>query len=323
MNFSNLKDLRKNLNSGACDLGIDSEFLKHPAYESVISEINSLISQMNISVDSENIVVGEENGTFSFRWVSSVGDDYHMVISSSGPNSLRAIRTTSKTPFIGTNGQMIHSKDIIEVVADYDEGNKLVTITMNGSMLDDARCKTGVSNNTTWSKRRIYNDKGVMTESEYKGFPTGDLLESVDSAKTASALCIPRNAFNFGMWHNLYISRELLRREYLDTARILVENKVDNFRYFASTQLNAEHGVRDMRLVGGYDPYPAEVTIPQLSTNQISYLIGLEDNPVVQEGLREYAQGRENYFYDSSMDSNFERSGGKKASSLSETGRRV
>lgn len=313
MNFSNLKDLRKNLNSGVCDLGVNSEFLKHPAYESMLSEINSFISQMNISVDSENIVVCEENGAFSFRWVSPGGDDYHMVISSSGPNSLRAIRTTSKKPFIGTNDQMIHSKDIIEVVADYDEANKSVTITTNGSMLNDAECEMGVSNNTTWAKRSVYDDKGIMIESEYKGFPTGDLLESVDNVKTADALCIPRNAFNFGMWHNHYTSRELLRREYLDTAKILVEKKDNNFRYFASTQLNAEYGLRDMRVVGGYDPYPTEVVIPPLSTDQVSYLIELENNPVVQEGLREYAKGRENYYYDSKMDSYFENTGGQNA----------
>ena len=126
--------------------------------------------------------------------------------------------------------------------------------------------------------------------------PTNDF--SIDSA-----LYVPRNAY--GICHNQYSTRTFLKREYLDTARIIHEDRDKKFYYNAVTRLNSEHGLRDMTMVGGYDPYPEKVEILPLSAEQIENLIQLEDNLKVQEGLRNFVHDREHYSYDSSTDPAF------------------
>lgn len=230
-----------------------------------------------------------------------------MVVLSSGPNSLHAIKTTSNAPYVGSNHQLIHTKYIDEVVANYDDLSKQVTIVENDSFLDDVDCKMGVSNNTASARRSLYSDKGVMMENEYKQFNNLELSVDINRAKPDDALFIPRRCFNLAdFWYHHYNKRELTRREYLDTARYLYEVPDENFRYFASRQLGTEHGVKEMVIVGGIDSHSVEAEIPPLSTDEISYLIALEGNPLVQEGLRELAFGRENYRYDPKMDPHFE-----------------
>ena len=76
----------------------------------------------------------------------------------------------------------------------------------------------------------------------------------------------------------------LLVRDKLDTAKIISEDRTKGIKYSAITPLNQEHGLRDMALLGGYDPY---VVIPPLSQEEIEVMIQRESNPKVAEGLRE------------------------------------
>lgn len=303
MSYS-VKELREKLGEKIFGLGIDPKFKENPAYASALAEIESLISQMNMFEAAEVVTVREEEGKISFDWTSTVGEKYSISISSSSPETFRCIRTEEKKPFVGTNGQTIREKNVVEEVATIDKSG-FITLTTNGSMVDNIDCSVGKCNNSTWSEKKYYTSDGVMSDREYKGFSRGELTEDFDRTKVDSMLYIPRQAFDYGFWHDKYETRTLLTREKLDTARIVSEDRTKGIRYNATTPLNQEHSLRDMVLLGGYDSYPQDVVISPLSQEQIEAMIQRETNPKVAKGLRAYAVGRENYYYNSADDKNF------------------
>lgn len=320
MEYYVLSELRENLSSHLQGLGVSSKFLDNPAYDALFDTIQSFISQMNLFERESFTVVGEEKGKIEFYVSSSSGENYLMTISSVGPDTLRAIRVTNNKPYTGINGQWIHSSDIVEMLSTISDSG-FMTLTMNTAMVNDVDCVYGKCNNTTSSKHSIYDDKGVMVGVEYKGYPTEKLVGDIDNFSVDSALFVPRNAY--GLCHDQYSTRTFLRREYLDIARIVHEDRDKGFRYNAVTRLNTEHGLRDMTMIGGYDPYPGKVEILPLSAEQIENLIQLEDNLKVQEGLRAFVRDREYYSYDSNTDLAFVCTGGEAVAVKKRNGKRI
>ncbi len=299
--YYSVKELRDKLIERVIGLGVDKSFLENPAFASAISQIDNLIGQMNMFEAAEAVTVKEENGNISFDWTSPVGDKYSMSISSSSPETFRCVRTEEKKSFIDTNGQSIKRKNVVEEVATIDKSGS-ITLTTNSSIVDNIDCRIGKCNNYTWSEKKCYTSNGVMRDREYKSFARGELSVDFDRAEIDSMLFIPRQAFDFGVWHDKYESRTLLVRDKLDTAKIISEDRTKGIKYSAITPLNQEHGLRDMALLGGYDPY---VVIPPLSQEEIEVMIQRESNPKVAEGLREYAVGRNTYSYNSAEDKHF------------------
>lgn len=303
--YYSVKELRDKLIERVIGLGVDKSFLENPAFASAISQIDSLIGQMNMFEAAETVTVKEENGNISFNWTSPVGDKYSMSISSSSPETFRCVRTEEKKSFIDTNGQSIKRKNVVEEVATIDKSGS-ITLTTNSSIVDNIDCRIGKCNNYTWSEKKCYTSNGVMRDREYKSFARGELSVDFDRAEIDSMLFIPRQAFDFGVWHDKYESRTLLVRDKLDTAKIISEDRTKGIKYSAITPLNQEHGLRDMAaLLDGYGPYPQNVVIPPLSQEEIEVMIQRESNPKVAEGLREYAVGRNTYSYNSAEDKHF------------------
>lgn len=303
--YYSVKELRDKLIERVIGLGVDKSFLENPAFASAISQIDNLIGQMNMFEAAEAVTVKEENGNISFDWTSPVGDKYSMSISSSSPETFRCVRTEEKKSFIDTNGQSIKRKNVVEEVATIDKSGS-ITLTTNSSIVDNIDCRIGKCNNYTWSEKKCYTSNGVMRDREYKSFARGELSVDFDRAEIDSMLFIPRQAFDFGFWHDKYESRTLLVRDKLDTAKIISEDRTKGIKYSAITPLNQEHGLRDMAaLLDGYGPYPQNVVIPPLSQEEIEVMIQRESNPKVAEGLREYAVGRNTYSYNSAEDKHF------------------
>lgn len=303
MNYS-VKELVEKISEHILELGIDKKFLENPAFSSAISQIVSLINEMNMAEAEKLVNVREKSGNISFEWTSTAGNKYSMNITSPKPEMFRCIRTEERKPYIGTNGQNIREKRVIEEVANIDKYG-FITLTTNSSMVDDIDCGIGKCNNFTWSEKKYYTPDGVMAEREEKTFTRGELSEDFDRTRIDSMLYIPRQAFDIGFWHDKYKSRTLLVRDKLDTARIIKEDKTKGIRYNSIIPLNQQYGLRDMILSGGYNPYPQNVIIPPLSQKEIESMIQRESNPKVAEGLRKYAINRNTYSYDSTKDKYF------------------
>ena len=315
MNYS-VKELRENLLERILGLGIDTKFLENPVFPVIISYIDSLIRIMNMFEVEDIIIVREEEGSISFKWPSNTGDKYTFTILSSDPGSFRCIKTEERKPVVRTNGKLFKSRNIIEVVVTIDELGS-VSLTTNCSMADNIDCKSLECNNYTWSQRECYTSKGVMNAKGYKTYSRRKMAEDFDEATIASMLYIPRKAFDFGFWYDKYESETLLVRDKLDTARIFVEDKTKGIKYRATTLLSQRRGLRDMILPDYSDIYPQDVVIYPLSQKEIDSMIKKESNPIVAEGLREYATGRSAYSYNSSEDKDFISEGISKSKILS------
>ena len=105
-----------------------------------------------------------------------------------------------------------------------------------------------------------------------------------------------------------YIERTLLRREMLDTARLLYKDNLNGIEYNTIVKLNEYNGLKNMS-IQGYQSYPDDIVISPISKFEIEQKIVREDNPKVQEGLRKLSINREIYSYNSKEDSNFIRNG--------------
>ena len=302
-----VRELKEKLDDKISSLGIDSRFKENPAYDSALKNIWNLISQMNMFEDAETVMVSETDRQISFNWISSDGAKYSISIFSVRPETFRCIMVEERKPFIGTNGQIIRVKNAIEEVATIDKLG-FVTLTTNGAMADNIDCGNEKCNHSTWAERKYYTSEGVMGEREHKTFSRVELPKNFDMVGSDLLLAIPRGAFQSDIFSKRYESRTILVRNKLDTARIYSEDKAKGIRYSAITPLNQEHGLGDMVLPSGYS-YPQNVVITPLSQEAIYEMIQRESNPKVAEGLRRYAVGRDNYFYNSEEDINFVREG--------------
>ena len=304
MNYYNVKDLREKLSEHVQSLGIDPKFLDNPAFEASLSQINSLIANMNMSEAAEKVMVREGDKSISFDWTSAIGDKYSMNISSSSPNEFSCTRVEESSPRTGANGATIHNKNVIKETTTLGKSG-FITLITNGAMADDYDCKRDEYNNYTWAERKYYTSDGVMLEREYKGFPSQKAMGTVTNQITGAMLVIPSRAFDYAAWGDQYESRFLLVRDKLDTARFYAEDKKKGTEYRSVAPLKQEHGLRDMVLLGGYDPYPQNVNIPPLSQEKIAEMLQEEDDSKVRAGLSKFAIGRDQYSYDSSKDKDF------------------
>ena len=112
-------------------------------------------------------------------------------------------------------------KNVVKKVASINE-HGFITITTNGSIVNNNDCEINKCNNYTWSDKKYYTPDGVMRDREYKHFKKSELTVDFNNATIDSILYIPRQAFDASsFWHDKYESRTLLLRDKLDTARIV------------------------------------------------------------------------------------------------------
>ncbi len=310
MSYS-LKELREKLDEKLSNLGIDLKFRQNPEYASILWEIQGLIDQMNTSKENEAITVTEENGEISFSWPSPTGENYSMSISASSPDTFKCVFANEKREFM-SDGKIIKGKNFIEKVANVDK-NGLVTLTTNGAMLNNNDCAINEYNIDSWSESKKYTSQGVMYERLYTDSIREKLYGDIDRLDANSALVIQRNAK--AMQDN-YDTMMLLQRKKLDIARVLYVDKVRNVKYNAETLLNQNYGLRDMILQTDFD-YPQDVVISPLSKEQIEKMIETETNPLVAEGLRDFAANRESYYYNSAEATDFIRDGFSETQNIS------
>lgn len=302
-NVHNPKNLRKELKKYILNLGVDKRFLENPAFDSALAEIDSLISRMYMFEASEQIGIKVDDQKIDFEYVSPSLTKYTFTISCSNPNSFSCIRTEENKPYLGTNGKWISEKSVTESVTTINN-NGTIDININEAKATDFDCKKEQSKIFSSAEKRHYSPNGVMISRTYKSF--NEFLQPTElmHLSVSVMLNIPRLSFN-GLYDNRYNRLLHLTRDKLDTANILVIDYNTDFRYSAVTELNSEHGLRDMVTLGGHDPFPQKVFIPKLSQEEIEKLINKEKNPKVVAELRQLAIGREEYEYNSVEDKNF------------------
>lgn len=301
--YYNISELMANLGEKVEELGISPAFKENPAYDTAMNSIGNLIGAMNLPDQVQKMQVHLDSGVISFACDLPSGEKYAMSIFCDDPTTFRCIRTQEKASYIGTGGVMCRCKDVIEEVVTIDEKSGYMTLTTNGASLYADDSMKGECSNTTWSEKCDYTSDGIMEIREKKNFGTGKLSEYYNMAGVGSMLYIPRRAFEMFGWSDRYEKRETLVREKLDTARLVVEDKKKNIKYNATVRLSSQRGLKNMYL--DIPDLPEDITIMPLLPAEIDELIQSEKDPRVAAGLRKYAVGRDQYFYNSRDDRYF------------------
>jgi len=304
-----LYELRNNLFDKVNKIGISQKLKENPSFQDVIYSIEGKIDTMNVGINSKDIEVTEDNKNISFEY-NFLGKKYNLLISNINENEIRCLKVLNqKQDRENINGYyQIDENHINEMIAKVDDSGNLI-ISENFSLLDNENCSDKEVNNFTTSERKTFNKNGIMIEREFKSFGENKLQENINDVKIDSALYIPRSAFELASdFNNNYIERTLLRREMLDTARLIYKDNLNNIEYQTTVKLNEYNGLKNMS-IQGYQDYPEDIVISPISKFEIEQKIIREENTKVQEGLREFSIGREEYNYNSKEDEHFIRKG--------------
>lgn len=294
--MSNVRELRHDLVDKVLELGVGAEFLEHPAFIPVLGEVDSLLSSMNIA-DPERVHVSEYGEKIVFEYKSDSGDRYSFELSAS-ETTIRCVKVEEPHSFVGNDGSTIRRKEAIEKIARIDDGE--VLLTTNYGSLNNVGCDNVHYNLSSSVEKRIYDKNGVMREREHKHYGPRKGEGYIHRVGSKELLSFARWVPNYETWNDSYSSRTLLRREKLDTAVLVYQDRDTRHEYYGVVPLHQEHGLRDMYIANGYNTYPVpEVVIHPLMESEIEKMISKESDERVATGLREYAKGRTSYSYSS------------------------
>ncbi|MDE6292485.1 MAG: hypothetical protein K2L98_02255 [Bacilli bacterium] len=302
-------ELRNNILSRLYDLGINSNFKENPALSSALAEIDDLIAK----IPSKNLKgegnVKQQNNAITYTCIDEDDNAYAFGITSYEPNSFKCFFLTEKHS-IPMDGEPMQQRSVIEKNVSL-ESNNYLTITTFGSTIDDHKCQVGKCNNTVWQELERFSAEGIMMKKEINNYVRGQLQEDFKTVSIDSMLYIPRkaNISSDERIESLRTKRVILSREYLDIARLFIEDKVNQTTFISSVPLNQENGLRTMVVDEIYLTAPKEVIIPPVEGWEVDLMITSESNPKVQEGLKGLSNDRTSFSYDSATNKLFERKG--------------
>lgn len=302
-------ELRSNILSKLFDLGIIPKFKENPALSSALAEIDGLIDTIPADKIGENVRVKQVDKAITFTCADEDDNVYAFGITSYEPASFKCFLLTEKLA-VYPNEEPVQQRNVIEKIVSIEENNYL-NITTSGSTIDNYECPIGKCNNSVWQENERYSAEGIMTKKEIINYKRGEINDDYKTVSIDRMLYIPRKSkIAFDEFIESLISKKTtISREYLDTARIFINDKENNRVFASSVPLNQENGLRNMEVEDHYLNAPAEVFIPPVEDWEIDLMITSESNPKVQEGLEHLASGRNKYSYDSTTDKLFERTG--------------
>lgn len=315
----NVRELKENLGQKISELGIDERLKENPAFEVLIGNIQNLINQSNMDNFTEQYVtISEENGRISFEYNSHENGKYSFALfKSEWPRGLHSESevicqvTKEKSNFVKGVPYPIQEKEVIEERAVVDKFG-FVTHDTNKSKLSNIppngieHCMNIESKYCTESAdRQIYTSDGVMIEKAFKSYVDRyfDSHVSIDKMHANAMLMGPRSVLDGGDWYsNDYDYGMKMYRDKFDTAKIKIDGKKQDCKYNAIVPLTKEQGLGNMIIP---NELSEEIEIMPMSKEEIDRIIEQEPNEKVKEGLRKYAKGRENYYYNSNEDPDF------------------
>lgn len=291
-------ELRENIVDKIVGLGISLDFLENPAFVGALSEINGLIRQINIE-DPSVVLVEESDGVLAFKYTSVAGDNYKMEISCPDKKTIKAVRVEEPHTFVGESGSVVRQKNVVEQVARLEEQGDVTIITNRGS-IDNIGCDNHHYNMNNSVERSVYTKRGVMYERENKSYATRKGEGYFHRVGVNEMLLLARQAFDYAPWADIYNRRTLLRRELLDTARLMFEDRSKENSYYGVVPLCHDNSLRDMFIAKEYNVFPmADVEIEPLTEGEVADLLARETNEKVAEGLKYFSAGRTSYHYSS------------------------
>lgn len=296
-----VRELRDNLITVLMDLGLDKKLVANPSLASILVQFESVISSMNMGEKSSSVIAFQDDKTIKFKY-SDTNSTYEMSISVLSDNSFKYLVEETKQPFRAVDGKEIRQKVISEGIAEVKIDGES-TFEVHYGYLDDIDCKQNECNVSNSARKTVYDKSGIEIEKNFVSNNTYKQSFSMDNLPYTGSLGMAREALVPGSLSNSrYVYKEIVRRDKFDTARVSIDDRDRERKFNSVVELSGEHGYRNMYIAGNsFGPR----TIQNLTTYQIEEMLNKETNPRVKEGLKEYAAGRDVYFYSSADDPYF------------------
>lgn len=290
-------EFKNNLGNILLERGLDPIFRDQPAYEDALSKVDAAISRMNMGIQLKELDVQEEKGVFAFTYYDTKGSKYtmHVVFDETSPEMFSF--TTTESRFLSGRQEKSCKRTVVTLAnqnqVDIKEYSALAVPTDSPNCCD-------VSGTFT---ETLYDEYGIMYSLESKVLKQGTLSRSIANASVSDMLTRTYLADGVNERFAGILYRDLLRRDYFDTALLLRMDGNGKTLYRSQVPLNQEHGLKNMKVMGGgFDNF---VEIPPRSIAATKSIISREQNAKVREGLKSWAVGRERYLYMASEDKNF------------------
>ena len=296
--MSSVMDLKNNIVDKVLELGADLKFLENPAFVTALAEVNYFISEINME-DLSVVLLDKSNSSLSFNYNSLDGDTYKVELSCPDNKTIKFVKLVELHSFVGDEGYVVRQKNVMEQIATLGEHGEVIIVTNKGA-IDNIGCDNHHYNMNNSVERRVYTKRGVMYEREHKVYATRKGEGYFHRVGAKEMLLLARQAFDYGPWSDTYNRRTLLRREMLDTARLVYENRGNESNYYGVVPLHKGNSLKDLVIDGEYNKYPMkDVEIPALTEGEVAELLARETDEKIAEGLGFFAQGRTTYTYKS------------------------
>ena len=296
--MSSVLELKENIVDEVLELGAKIGFLENPAFTVALAEVNAYIKEVGME-DPSVILVDSSNETLSFSYTAGDGDKYKFDLSCPDENTVRFIRIDEPHTYVGMSGSVVRKKSALEHIIKLEEHGDVVVITNKGA-IDNVGCDNHHYNMTNYVEKRVYTQRGVMYEREIKTYPVRKGEGYFHRVGVKEMLLLARQAFDYGPWADKFEKRTFLRREMIDTAKLVYEDRKNENNYVGIVPLKSEGSLRDLVIADEYNTYPMkDVVIPALTEAEVADLLAREANEKVAEGLGYFAQGRTSYCYNS------------------------
>lgn len=301
-----VKHLRENLPTIMMNMGLSQDFKENPAFSSALVEIDSILSNIgSSSLDETEVYQKDKDLSFSFK---DADDNYYAFgINMIDPRFFRCVAIKQLASDYVENKE-VKKRVVIEKNVMLEDNN-YISIATNGSSINNAYCSPETCRSNEWRVTERYSSSGIMVNKETKEFKDSLLKKRFDDVSVDDMLYISHHSSlpNVRYSTKYLANRILLSREYLDTAHIYMEDKINKKTFYSVVPLNQDEGLRNMNINEEYTMYPKDIVIPALEDWEIDLMITSESNQKVQEGLKSLAIGRSGYAYNSAKDSQFER----------------
>ena len=298
--LADLNKTKETLTDKLIAFGASKELVENPAFAQAMGAIRSTMDYPTVPYD--RILVSEEDGVIHYSWKEGE-TEYSVGLGLQGENQIQCVRTVhnSNRGYSEEFNKTLEEKDITETVVELDGG--AITVSENSAMVTNGTKDDRTSFCITSADVEHYSKEGFVISREIKRFPGGQLDNNFQNVRTDSALYIPRQAFTYGFWSDKYVQRALIRREQIDTAFVIDEDRENGYSYRGQEPLNSEHGLQNLVRCGGGD-LSQGFMIPPAGEEEINQELA-KDDPKIAEALKQ-TYGTTRNPYDPTMDKYFE-----------------
>lgn len=290
--YYNSSELAKILKEKIEQLGINPKIQANPALDSILDKILPDLEQVD-----RQIRVNEQDGRILLSWVqNNNGISYKNSFNVQKDYKNDLVISSFKEGTPPQLGEAFRFGKIADQYSFSTSDNQL-QIAHSSSSINPG--KEGYCDSFYHAELINYDEYGIISERQTQSGNT-ELLGIFDVCDYESMLVSPNRviASNFNAPLVDYSKKTYQKRENIDTAMTIIEDKRNGLKYEASLPIMHGQGysLKDM-IVGYGGNLPDSVSILPKSKEEIDKMIHEEKDPKVQEGLQKWSKGRENYSY--------------------------